>query len=437
MSFRMFSLYLKRSAAFALIVLILLTSALAQSKAELSKDDREEIFEKVWKSINEKYYDPNLNGVNWLQTRDSYKSQLDEAITDDEFYSVIKQMVSEMGDAHTRFLTPREAYEFKTKQTTTAGILIEEVEGKIVVSRVSPDSEALNAGIKPGMEVTSIDGAPIAEKIAAAKKELRASSSERASKILLYRKLLDGEPDTKVKIGLNDFSGKPLEFELTRRQKSAQSQALSKRLPSGFGYISLSRFMNPAASLFQKELESLKDAPGLIVDLRYNGGGNINEVQKIATLLVENRTSFGKVMTRSKPPVEMWVSPNSNISYRRPVVILLNSFSASGSELLSSGLQEAGRVKVIGAQSCGCLLGISQLRNMKGGGELHLSELGFLSSKGKVYEKIGVTPDIPVELTIADLQNGIDRGIEQAETALTELTSKKAQRYRRLKTRAA
>ena len=243
---------------------------------------------------------------------------------------------------------------------------------------------------------------------------------------MLYRKLLDGEPDTKVKIGLIGFEGKAFEAELTRQMRPNQSQADSRLLPSGYGYISLSRFVPPAASLFEKELEKVKDAPGLIIDLRYNGGGSINEVVKIAAMLVGNRTSFGKIISRSKPPIDIWVAPNPNITYQGPTVILLNSFSASGSELLSSGLQEAGRAKVIGSQSCGCLLGISQLRNMKGGGELHLSELGFLSSKSRVYEKIGVTPDIAVGLTIKDLQEGYDRNLEQAENALAELTIKKA-----------
>lgn len=419
-------LNLKRSVFLALFTLVSLTAALAQSKAELSKNDRADIFEKVWKSVKEKYYDPNLNGVNWLKTRDIYKPQVEGAKTDDEFYSTIKQMVEEIGDAHTRFLTPREAFEFKTRQTTSAGIAIEEVEGKLVVSKVRQDSEAFAAGVKPGMEVSSIDGTPVAEKIISAKGQIKASSSERAIKILTYRKLLDGEPDTKISIGLLDFEGKLFEVELTRKLRSNQAQAESRRLPSGYGYISLSRFTTPAASLFEKELESLKNTPGLIIDLRYNGGGSINEVQNIAALLVDNRTSFGKAFTRSKPPVDLWVTPNQNTVYSAPIVILVNSFSASGSELLSSGLQEAGRARVIGSQSCGCLLGISQLRDMKGGGELHLSEIGFLSSKGKVYEKIGVTPDIPVEVTIKDLQSGHDRGLEQAENALVELTAKKA-----------
>lgn len=419
-------LRLKLSVFLVLFTLVSLTAAVAQSKAELSKNDRADIFEKVWKSVKEKYYDPNLNGVNWLKTRDDYKPQVENAKTDEEFYSAIKLMVSEIGDAHTRFLTPREAFEFKTRQTTSAGIAIEEIEGKIIVSKVRQDSEAATAGIKPGMEMISIDGSPIAEKISQARTQIKASSSERASKILLYRKLLDGEPDTKVKIGLIGFEGKAFEAELTRQMRPNQSQADSRLLPSGYGYISLSRFVPPAASLFEKELEKVKDAPGLIIDLRYNGGGSINEVVKIAAMLVGNRTSFGKIISRSKPPIDIWVTPNPNITYRGPTVILLNSFSASGSELLSSGLQEAGRAKVIGSQSCGCLLGISQLRNMKGGGELHLSELGFLSSKSRVYEKIGVTPDIAVGLTIKDLQEGNDRSLEQAENALAELTTKKA-----------
>ena len=61
---------------------------------------------------------------------------------------------------------------------------------------------------------------------------------------------------------------------------------------------------------------------------------------------------------------------------------------------------------------------------MKGGGELHISEMGFLSAKGKVYEKMGITPDESVELKIEDLQNGVDRDVAKAEKILAEMIRK-------------
>lgn len=396
----------------------------AQKSEPLSAKDQSEVFGEVWELINEKYYDPNLNGVNWAGIRDKYKPLVESAQDEKDFYDIVKRMVGEMKDAHTRFLTPREAYEFRTRQSTSVGMLLDEVEGKTVVVKVAPDSEAGRAGIKAGMIVKTIDGQTIAEKIKSVKEYLSDSSSERASKIMLNRRLLDGEPETTVKVGLTGRDGKLFETTLTRKVMSQQPRVASTRLPSGVAYISISRFFSPVSLMFKKELEAVKDAPALIIDLRYNGGGEIAEVLRIAGMLVNQKTSIGKVVLRGREPREMSFGESGNQIYAGPVIVLVNDASASGSELLASGLQEAGRAEVVGTRSCGCLLGIMNKRQMKGGGELHISEMGFLSAKGKIYEKNGVIPDESVKPRIEDLLNDFDRDIAQAEKILLQAVKK-------------
>ncbi len=191
--------------------------AFAQNGGSLSVEEQSEVFESTWKLVNEKYYDPKLNGVDWVAVHDRYKPLVENSKSDPEFYAVLKRMLGEMKDAHTRFLTPREANEFRTRQLTSVGIVLDEVEGQTVVVKVVDDSEASRADIKPGMIVRSIDGQTISEKIGLVKASLGESSSERASKVLLYRRLLDGEPDTKVSMGLIDKEGGTIEIALTRR----------------------------------------------------------------------------------------------------------------------------------------------------------------------------------------------------------------------------
>lgn len=407
-----------------LIFVFLFSGAFGQNGEALSPNDRLDVFEKVWKSVKDKYYDPNLNGVDWNAVRERYRPQVAAASNDTEFYSVLKQMTGEMGDAHTRFLTPREAFEFKNRQTTTTGIILDEIEGRIIVALVAKDSEAEKAGIRPGMPVTEINGQPVSALIEKNQAEVTKSSSERAIRILTLRRLTDGDPETQISLTLIDASGKSFNATLTRKQVPNPSKVASRKLESGFGYVSISRFFAPAADLFVQEYDEIKDTRGLIIDLRYNGGGSMTEVLKIAGMFIENRKSFGKIIKRKGQPQDIWIDGTFKANYSRPVVVLVNSFSASGSELFASGLQELGRVKVIGTQSCGCLLGITQLRDMKGGGELHLSETGFLSPNGKIYERMGVTPDVNVTPKIDDLQRGIDRGLEEAEKILTEMVSK-------------
>jgi carboxyl-terminal processing protease len=104
--------------------------------------------------------------------------------------------------------------------------------------------------------------------------------------------------------------------------------------------------------------------------------------------------------------------------YKGAVVILVNEASGSGSELFSGVMQEKGRATVIGRQSCGCVLGISKFRKVKGGGELALSELNYVSPRGQKLEGRGVMPDRQVALTIADLQKNRDLALDEAEGLL-------------------
>ncbi len=171
--------------------------------------------------------------------------------------------------------------------------------------------------------------------------------------------------------------------------------------------------------MFKKELEAVRDAPGLIIDLRWNGGGEISEVVRIAGLLVNQKTSMGKVIYRGREAGYLNFGESGKQIFGAPIVVLVNDASASGSELLASALQEAGRAVIVGVRSCGCLLGIINRRPMKGGGELHISETGFLSAKGRIYEKSGITPDQTVDMRIKDFQEGFDRDIWQAEKILT------------------
>jgi carboxyl-terminal processing protease len=71
--------------------------------AQLSLPEKVKIFSKVWNTINQKYYDPNFNGINWAATREFYLQRVEMTKDDKEFYVLVKQMVGELDDAHTGF----------------------------------------------------------------------------------------------------------------------------------------------------------------------------------------------------------------------------------------------------------------------------------------------------------------------------------------------
>src|SRR5436309_14103479 len=101
--------------------------AIAKFASEsLLPKERIEVFETIWKTINDDYYDPAFNGVDWASVRERYRPRVEVAKSDDEFYGIIKQMLLELQDLHTAFVTPGE-------QSRSSGVSVNEVENKVVI----------------------------------------------------------------------------------------------------------------------------------------------------------------------------------------------------------------------------------------------------------------------------------------------------------------
>src|SRR5437870_4514451 len=176
------------------------SQAVDKSASEsLSAKDRIEILETVWKTINDEYYDPAFNGVNWSEVRERYRPRVEAAKSDDEFYSIIKQMLLELQDLHTGFAAPGE-------QSRSSGISVYEVEDKVVVVNVVPDSDAARAGVKPGMIVRTLDGKPIEARLAELGTRLGHWTNARAHRVAIYSSLLGG-PNATLTLGLERADG--------------------------------------------------------------------------------------------------------------------------------------------------------------------------------------------------------------------------------------
>jgi len=405
----------------------------AATKQRLTAKDRREVFEKIWKEIHEHYYDASYNGVDWDQVHRRYGPLVENTKKDQDFYALMSQMTSELHDAHTRFSSPEQWKNFRRQQGVTAGFSVDDVDGETVVTSVIPGSDAARAGIAPGMVVLRVDDTPVGERIAEIQKKRLPSSSERATRWFIYNRVFAGPADTVVKVTLKKADGSVFEVNVRRQIYSDAPQVTTHVLASGNVYIRFDGFQRPITKEFRAALERFRQAPGLIVDLRRNGGGDLAVLLPIAGYFFGKKTLFAKDSTRTgkplssyvglfKLPLQLYVGRPGEQIYSGPVVILVDSHSASSSEVFAAGMQDTLRAKVIGSQSCGCVLGIAKPRVMKGGGVLEMSEVLWFSPKGRKLEGTGIIPDQLVTPTMFDLQRGRDAVLAAADKSLVKTT---------------
>jgi carboxyl-terminal processing protease len=402
--------------------------------SQLSLKARKEIFEKVWQEIRDHYYDSSFNGVNWEDVRTRYSPLIDATKDDQGFYALLSQMTGELHDAHTRFNSPEQWKNYKKQQGVSSGISVDDVDGKTVITAVRRDSSAAYAGVEPGMLIRSIDGKPIEERIAEVENSKAKSSSERATRMFSYSRMFAGPPDSEVQLELERADGSRVVVTLKRQVYSAAPDVATDVLPSGYGYIRFDGFQPAITKGFRQALERFRNTPGLVIDLRRNGGGDLGVLLPIAGFFFDKKTLFAKDKTRSgKPlsqfaglfrlPLELYVGKPGDQIYSGPVVILMSARSASSSEVFAAGMQDSRRAKIVGSQSCGCVLGIAKPRVMKGGGVLEMSEVLWFSPKGRKLEGTGVMPDEAISSTLSDLQKKHDPAIAVAEKTLLHMTA--------------
>ena len=410
------------------------------AKERLTGKDRKEVFEKVWKEIHDHYYDPSYNGVDWNEVHQRYAPLVEATKRDQEFYTLMSQMTSELHDAHTRFNSPEQWKNFRRQQGVTVGFGVDDIDGKTVVTSVTTGSDAAHAGIEPGMVVLRVDDTAVAQRVAEIEKKRLPSSSERATRWFIYNRVFAGPADTPVKVALQRADGSVFEVSVRRQIYSAAPEVTTHVLPSGNVYIRFDGFQHPITKEFRQALQKFHDAPGLIVDLRRNGGGDLAVLLPIAGYFFGKKTLFAKDSTRTgkplssyvglfKLPLQLYVGRPGEQIYSGPVVILVDAHSASSSEVFAAGMQDTLRAKVIGSQSCGCVLGIAKPRVMKGGGVLEMSEVLWFSPKGRKLEGIGIIPDKIVVPSVADLQRRRDPVLAEADKSLVKtavLESKEA-----------
>lgn len=381
----------KRGVFMGIIALVFLaTTAYKNDYFEIAK--QLDIFTSLFKEVNMNY--------------------VDETNPADLMQESVKQMLNEL-DPYTTYMTEQDVERARINQSRAyvgIGATINSSKNKLVVVEVYKDLPADKVGLKAGDEIIKIEGLDVSD--------LEEGATQ----------FLNGKKNTTVKL-VYRRDGKTTEVSVARADVKPKAVPVYKLLPNGIGYIALDRFTKTASKEVENALKLMliDEAKGVILDLRNNPGGLLQEAVKIVNLFVPK----GQLVVSTKSKVEAYnqtfETQKQPLSLDIPLVILINQNSASASEIVAGALQDLDRAVVVGKRSYGkglvqrpkplpygsqlkvtisryytpsgrCIQALDYRNRKKNGAAIRYEENQYTAFKTKngrtVYDGGGINPDV-------------------------------------------
>ena len=296
----------------------------------------------------------------------------------------IEGLLEYLDDPYTSYMSPERYTAFNLSlhgqepDFEGIGASVTEVEGQIIVLGPLPGSPAFHAGLMAGDVVVSVDGTSIEE----------LTLEETVA-------LIRGPKGTQVVLGVSRAGiSRPVEIPIVRETISVSS-VHSHLLPSGFGYVRLSSFGAETGGDLRTSIADLRGlgAEGLVLDLRNNGGGLVTAAVSVVSEFVEEGEVLRWMDANGDETVEHVTGDGA--AYDLWLVVLVNGFSASASEVVSGALQDHGRARVVGTRTFG-KGAVNLLRELESGAGLNITIARWLTPNGRTIEGDGIEPDVRV-----------------------------------------
>lgn len=333
-------------------------------------------------------------------------SDIDETNTID---GAIAGYINALGDEYTEYIPADKMKEYtESVMGNFVGIGIYMVKNteKDLVQVLSPirESPAEKVGIKAGDLITKVDGV-----------------SYTADQMTEMANTIKGEEGSKVTLEI--LRGEEtLTFEVIR-EKVNTNPVYSEKLENDIGYLEISSFDEGVAEDFKAKYLTLKEQgiKGLVIDLRDNGGGLVDEALKIVDYIVpKNQTTL---ITVDKDGKEEVTKSKEDKLIEEPVVVLVNASSASASEIMAGALKDLGAAQIVGTKTYGKGV-IQQLLTLSNGAGLKITvEEYYTPNKAKI-NKVGIIPDYEVLLETSITREPTDANDTQLNKAKEILKEK-------------
>ncbi|MBV8652378.1 MAG: peptidase S41 [Alphaproteobacteria bacterium] len=370
------------------------------------------VFDEVWRTVNEHFYDATFGGHDWAAIGDRYRPLVASAPTLAARKDAINRMLGELGASHTGYLTREDPAYYDIADIFSGalrrelpkffpdgevaydgiGVFTEPVDGKIFVSGLLADLPGATAGLRTGDEIVAADGAafdPIAS---------FAGKADKTVTLAIRREA--GGPTQDIAVTPRRI--RPNEAFLNAIKASAR---IIEQGPRKIGYIhiwSYGRWEDERA--FEEAISTgpLKDADALVWDLRDGWGGTAEP----SYLNIFNLR--GPVMTTTNHAGESHIV---NVKWRKPVVLLINGGTRSAKEILAYGFKKYGYGPVVGTRTKGDVLA-ARAYMLSDGSILELA-IDDVRVDGERIEGVGVGPTVEVPFTL-QYSAGADPQLERA-----------------------
>jgi len=307
--------------------------------------------------------------------KNKYVDEIDEKILQ---APTVEDILKQLDDPYTSYLTAEQYNKFLNslgdKSFSGLGIQMEKVEKGMLILRVFSGSPAEEVNLKPGDIIVSVDGKSITD-----------MAVENA--VLAIR----GPEGSKIDLVINRLE-KIISVSTIRRSIVLPSVE-GELFPGKIGYIDIDSFGSETPAQFKHTLDDLrlKGAESYIIDLRNNGGGLLSAAFNIAGYFLENDIVLN---TKTRGIERSFLAKSQGTLVDKPVIFLVNEYSASASEILTAAVKDNNKALVIGNTTFGkgCIQTIYQLHSENS--FLKLTTARFFSPRGNIIDRTGITPDL-------------------------------------------
>jgi tricorn protease len=367
-----------------------------------------QMFEETWRVMKYRYYEPNMNGYDWAAIKARYEPLLEYVGANEDVYDLGNAMIGEMSSSHTGVSGPATLTPDRLYTTRFLGFELEPAGGKYRINHIYRDGPADKEwfDLKVGEYVLAIDGIDI--KAGDNYWKILSTTSNEYIPVKVS-KTATGEGAKVVRIASVTTLGNIRYEEFVANNRDFVDKATNNQI----AYVHIRSMDQTSLDRFTNEIDRFWNKKGIVIDVRYNTGGNIDE----PLLDIIERRPY--MYTNSRNGARTWGRrPQQAIA--GPKVMLINQRSFSDGEATPMGFRTLGLGRIVGTPTAGGVIWTGSYSLLNGGSVRTPSQRAVVydptkpNNYGTNLENYGVPPDVWVQNTLMDELKGVDRELQAA-----------------------